>query len=274
MRQTQNTQKNSNKKSVFVIALLLLLVAVIGFGGYTMSKYVSNKNGKGNASVAKWGFTVTANGDGLFGKEYKYDAGKNASVIKDDTSATLTVQAATGNTSNLVAPGTAGSMTFEVNGSAEVLAQIKVEMNIVSDVKLAYKKGETTQTPYTPVKWTLKKGDNVFTYTGDDGEVKLENVTLEDIKTGLTKLYSAPIAAGTSVSDKYTLSWAWAFETGSNDNEKALNNKLDTFLGMISNNSTVSNYNDGTDTYTKETGTSTTINFDLSVSVTQLKGNE
>lgn len=269
MRQTQNTQKNSNKKSVFVIALLLLLVAVIGFGGYTMSKYISSKSDNGTASVAKWGFEVKADCNGLFGKEYKYDAGKNASIVNTGAVASLTVKA--DNEESRVAPGTTGSMTFEVNGSAEVLAQIKVEMNIVSDVKLAYKKGETTQTPYTPVKWTLKKGDQVFTYTGDDGEVKLENVTLEDIKTGLTKLYSAPIAAGTSVSDKYTLSWAWAFETGSNDNEKALNNKLDTFLGMISNNSTVSNYNDGTDTYTKETGTSTTINFDLSVSVTQLQ---
>lgn len=267
MRQTQNTQKNSNKKSVFVIALLLLLVAVIGFGGYTMSKYVSNKNGNGTANVAKWGFNVDVTATNIFGTEYKYDTTANTSISNSTTGTVITVKAATGNTSNLVAPGTTGSMTFEVKGSAEVLAQIKVEMNNVSDVKLAYKEGENVQTPYTPVKWTLKKGDNVFTYTGDDGEVKLENVTLEDIKTGLAKLYSAPIAAGTSVSDKYTLSWAWAFETGKDNDEKALNNKLDTFLGTIAN--TPATTTDGT--YTKAEGTSTTISFDLSISVAQLQ---
>lgn len=270
MRQTQNTQKNSNKKSVFVIALLLLLVAVIGFGGYTMSKYISSKSDEGTAHVAKWGFEVTAKSDGLFGTEYKYDTTANTSISNSTTGTVITVNAATPNT-NLVAPGTAGSMTFEVKGSAEVLAQIKVEMNNVSDVKLAYKEGENVQTPYTPVKWTLKKGDNVFTYTGDDGEVKLENVTLEDIKTGLTKLYSAPIAAGTSVSDKYTLSWAWAFDgTASNANA----DKLDTLLGMVA---TKAGDRTQADALTNEgftevvADTKTAISFKLSISVAQLQ---
>lgn len=268
MRQTQNTQKNSNKKSVFVIALLLLLVAVIGFGGYTMSKYISSKTADGTASVAKWGFEVTANGDGLFGKEYKYDAGKKASVIKDDTSATLTVQAATGNTSNLVAPGTTGSMTFSITGTAEVKSQIAVSLT-GNDVVLKYKtspEGETLD--YAPVKWTLKKDGVVVT----DGATELKNVTLAQIATVLND-YDADVAANATYAHAgtYTLEWAWAFETGDNDNDKALNNKLDTFLGMISKDSEFSSYTDGTNTYTKETGTFTTINFDLSISVTQLQ---
>lgn len=264
MRQTQNTQKNSNKKSVFVIALLLLLVAVIGFGGYTMSKYISSKTADGTASVAKWGFEVTANGDGLFGKEYKYDAGKKASVIKDDTSATLTVQAATGNTSNLVAPGTTGSMTFSITGTAEVRSQISVSLT-GNDVVLKYTATGVANGEYAPVKWTLKKKGET--------EALVNNGSFKDLQDGLAGLSATVVEANAAYANagEYTIEWAWAFETGDNDNDKALNNKLDTFLGMISKDSEFSSYTDGTNTYTKETGTFTTINFNLSISVTQLQ---
>lgn len=50
MRQTQNASKKDNRKSILVIGLLLLLVAVIGFGGYTMSKYVTKKSVQGNTA--------------------------------------------------------------------------------------------------------------------------------------------------------------------------------------------------------------------------------
>lgn len=259
MRQTQNTQKNSNKKSVFVIALLLLLVAVIGFGGYTMSKYISSKTADGTASVAKWGFTVEANATNLFGADYKYDAGK--SVVDTAGGATLTVSAASAgegvNRSNLVAPGTTGSMTFKVKGSAEVRSRVAINLAVINDVVLKYTTTGVADGTYAPVKWTLKKnGANVT------GAVDVDLATLAS-KLNTTNDYDPNSA---EINDEYTIEWAWAFEGG--------NDALDTFLGMISNNSTVSSYNDGTDTYSKETGTSTTINFDLSVSVTQLKGDE
>lgn len=253
MRQTQNTQKNSNKKSVFVIALLLLLVAVIGFGGYTMSKYISSKTDNGTASVAKWGFEVTAKGDKLFGKEYRYDTAKNASVIKDDTGATLTVQAATGNTSNLVAPGTTGSMTFSITGTAEVKSQIAVSLT-GNDVVLKYTTATVTDGEYAPVKWTLKKKD-VTTPLLNGG-------TFAQLTTELAKL-NATVEANATYANagEYTIEWAWAYESG--------NDALDTFLGTIAN--TPATTTDGT--YTKvEEGTHTAISFNLSVSVTQVKG--
>ena len=258
MRQTQNTQKNSNKKSVFVIALLLLLVAVIGFGGYTMSKYISSKSDNGTASVAKWGFEVTANGDKLFGKEYRYDTDKHASVIKDDTGATLTVSAvtpATGERSNLVAPGTTGSMTFSITGTAEVRSKIEVSLT-GNDVVLKYTTATVTDGVYAPVKWTLKKKD-VTTPLLNGG-------TFAQLTTELAKL-NATVEANATYANagEYTIEWAWAFDGG--------NDALDTFLGMIANASETDKYGD----YTKAaTGTSTAISFNLSVSVTQLKGNE
>lgn len=259
MRQTQNTQKNSNKKSVFVIALLLLLVAVIGFGGYTMSKYVSSKSDKGTANVAKWGFEVTAKGDGLFGKEYKYDAGKSASVVNTASGVTLTVSAASAGEgverSNLVAPGTTGSMTFSITGTAEVRSKIEVSLS-GNDVVLKYTTDTVADGEYAPVKWTLKK-KGVTTALVDNGSFK-------DLQDGLAGLSATVVEANAAYANagEYTIEWAWAFEGG--------NDALDTFLGTIANKPATTT--DGT--YTKAEGTSTAISFNLSVSVTQLKGNE
>ena len=253
MRQTQNTQKNSNKKSVFVIALLLLLVAVIGFGGYTMSKYISSKSHNGTANVAKWGFTVEANATNLFGADYKYDASKSASVVNTAGGATLTVSADSAgegvNRSNLVAPGTTGSMTFKVKGSAEVRSRVAINLTVTNDVVLKYTTTGVADGTYAPVKWTLKKnGSNVT------GAVDVDLATLAS-KLNTTNDY-APNSA--EINDEYTIEWAWAFEGG--------NDALDTFLGTIAH--TPGTTTDGT--YTKAEGTSTTINFNLSISVTQL----
>ena len=151
MRQT-NTRKKNNLRSMIIVALLLLLVAVIGFGGYTLSKYVSNKTSGGTAQVAKWGYTVEADATKLFGKNYKFDT--TSSVVTDGT-ADLTVSSSS--TANLVAPGTSGSMTFSVKGAAEVLAKVDIEFTVVNDIVLNYEKDGTAGT-YKPVKWTLKKG--------------------------------------------------------------------------------------------------------------------
>lgn len=264
MRQTQNTQKKDNRKSIFVIALLLLLVAVIGFGGYTLSKYVTKKSETGSASVAKWGYTIEANADKLFGTKYTFD---NKNSVVTDSNAKLTVAASDAKT-NKVAPGTTGSMTFSVKGTAEVLTQIKISIaeENFSDVVLKYTEGEDTDVKtYAPVKWTLKK-DGAAT-------ALVDGKTLTDVKEALAKLYKTAegkdvaTAVNTTINDKYTLSWAWAFETGANDNEKALNNELDTLLGMIAHDNRVT----ANGNYKKAEGTSTEINFTLDISVVQLQ---
>lgn len=266
MRQTQNTQKKDNRKSIFVIALLLLLVAVIGFGGYTLSKYVTKKSETGSASVAKWGYEIKTDASNLFGKDYKF-ATNNSTVTNDTTG--LTVSANNTDRTNRVAPGTTGFMTFEVKGKAEVLSQIKISIADTgfSDVVLNYTEGEDTTNvkTYAPVKWTLKK----------EGEATalVDGKTLTDVKVALAKLYKTEAgkdvstAVNTTINDKYTLSWAWAFETGANDNEKALNNELDTLLGMIAHDNRVT----ANGNYKKAEGTSTEIKFTLDISVVQLK---
>lgn len=256
MRQTK-TEKKDNRKSVLLIALLLLLVAIIGFGGYTLSKYITSKSTDSTARVAKWGFTVDADNSKLFGDQYKWK--DNASGSTTDGTGTLTVKADTAGT-NLVAPGTSGSMTFSVKGKAEVLA--KVEMKVAagySDVALTLTK-DTKEYIYNPVKWTLKK-NNADVVT---------NGTLAEVVAALNGQYkveenkdTATIGIGTEINDEYTLSWAWAFEGTAVPAgvEGLTSDALDTLLGQ----GTETEANGYALTYVK------TVKFELAISVTQLQ---
>lgn len=252
MRETGNTQKKRNARSAVVVGLLLLLAAVIGFGGYTLAKYVSSKQDAGSANVAKWGFTVTADSTSLFGDKYK--KGTDASVVTTDADATFTVKATSAGT-NVVAPGTTGSMTFAVKGTAEVRAQINLEFTVTNDVKLVYTAGGAEQT-YAPVKWTLKKGGTALVTDGTLADVE-EKLNADDVKTVTYE------AGATAVNDEYTLSWAWAFDD---------NDELDTLLGMVANNDSVDGafVNGNSTAVTGDGKTSTSIGFTLNISVTQL----
>ena len=260
MRQTQNAQKKDNRKSIFVIGLLLLLVAVIGFGGYTLSKYVTKKDASGKASVAKWGFTVSADATNLLGKEYKYN-GANSTVNGDQG---ITVKAKTSE-GNIVAPGTTGSMTFAIDGTAEVKAKIEVNMNVTSDIVLKYKTTaapETTPVEYYPVKWTLKKGNAVV---NDKDGAALQDVPLAKIAAELNTYGATVDANGTYAhAGSYTIEWVWAFDDTTANPDA---DKLDTLLGWTASGATIpTDYG-----FTVETGTNTTIDFALNILITQEK---
>ena len=226
----QKTERKNNRRTVVIVALLLALVTLLCFGGYTFSKYVTSSKGSGTASVAKWGYTASVDTTKLFGKEYKL-ATTNVSTV-DGTGAHINVQADTAG-SNLVAPGTAGSMTFTVGGKAEVRALISTGLHPTNDVVLKIKKtADTAYTEYRPVKWTLKK----------DGTTVAENVTLETIH--------GVIATDASVnkeidpnkeltSTTYELSWAWAFENNGETVADLSIDQLDTILGQMATGETV-----------------------------------
>lgn len=273
MRQTQNTQKKDNRKSIFVIALLLLLVAVIGFGGYTLSKYVTKKSESGSASVAKWGYTIEANANKLFGTKYTFD---NTNSVVTDSNAKLTV-AASDATTNKVAPGTTGSMTFSVKGTAEVLAQLSISMTDVQDVKLVYKKGtDGAETEYAPVKWTLKKNNTVVSVKlneSDENVTALSGVSLAAIQKGLATVSTiTPNAA--EINDTYTISWVWEFENkteGATSEQKEETDSLDTLLGMVANAGTHTEAVKNGDYTEVVDKTNTTVAFKLDISIVQLQ---
>ena len=118
--------------------LLIALIALMCFGGYTFSKYVTHGNGTGTAQVAKWGYTVDVNTSGIFGEKCKKEAGATFSTITTSNDG-LSVKAESAGR-NLVAPGTTGSMTFKVGGKAEVKARLYMGITPNKDVVLKIQK--------------------------------------------------------------------------------------------------------------------------------------
>lgn len=258
MTQQKSERNNNTKKTVVIVALLLALIALLCFGGYTFSKYVTSGNGTGTANVAKWGYSVNVDSSNLFGKNYKYDTGATTSTVTEDT-ASLTVSAS--GDYKLVAPGTTGSMTIKLNGTAEVASKLVFKVgDDCADVSLGVKKGEADMAYYNPIKWTLKKGDTVVTVDN----VELKDMKWEDMAAKIVSV-SENYTVNANVSDTYTLSWAWAFEDTATTVADLSVDELDTILGQAANNTTVTKTG-----YTFDT-TKTTVKVTLTVSIEQVK---
>lgn len=255
----QKTERKNNKKTAVIVALLLALIALLCFGGYTFSKYVTSGKGSGTANVAKWGYTASVDTTKLFGKEYKLAAAKVSTV---DGAGKITVQANTANERNLVAPGTKGSMTFTVGGQAEVRARLHMSLTPVNDVVLKIKKtDDAAYTEYNPVKWTLKK----------NGTTVVENVTFAVIADKVTHDTDVSVSGDYEANDvladtTYEISWAWAFESTGNVADLTID-QVDTILGQMANGGTG---------YTPAgyvidaTNSSTELAFNLTIQVSQL----
>lgn len=258
----QKTERKNNKKTAVIVALLLALIALMCFGGYTFSKYVTSGTGNGTANVAKWGYTASVDTTKLFGKEYKLAAAKVSTV---DGAGKINVQADPANERNLVAPGTTGSMTFKVGGKAEVRALLSmgIDVHTHKDVVLKIKKtDDTAYTEYRPVKWTLKKNDGAVTTTVAE-KVTLAKVAEKIHEESINKEY-APNEELTTTT--YELSWAWEFEGTGSVLDLSID-QLDTILGQMA--AGVTEYTpagyviDATNSFTE-------FSFDFTIQVSQI----
>ena len=233
MTQRKSERKN-NKKSAAIIALLLALIALLCYGGYTLSKYVTGSSKTGTAQVAKWGYTMKVDGSNLFGKNYKFDG--VASKATADTDG-LTVKAS--GDYNVIAPGTTGSMTFTIKGHAEVKALIAMGITPEKDIILKVQKTGGKEIVYSPVKWTLKKNGVVVTGA--------ENTTLEAVAA---TFHHDPVVGLKKAGDElaettYELIWSWAFE-GTETFTGITVNELDTIFGRCANDESYAAYGDWT----------------------------
>lgn len=226
--------------SVLLVAVLLSTCAISG----TFAKYVTSDSGSDTARVAKWGVTVTIAEDlNLFKDEY---AKTDANISDDAIVNTVVVNSQ--ESANLVAPGTEGSIEFSIAGTPEVAVKVDLVMEVTSDVIIpagANVNGEILNAAYTPVVFTLKDQTS--------GQ-EIAKGTLTQIEAGLEAL-SDEYAANTTLDKTFVLSWEWAF---SSDND--VNDAKDTYLGDVAANLIANPY----------TGTSTAINFNVSITVTQL----
>lgn len=258
----QKSERKNNKKTTVIIALLLALIAILSFGGYTLSKYVTSGGSTGKAQVAKWGYTLEIDGSNLFGKNYKFDD-KASKVTKDTTG--LTVKAS--GDYNVIAPGTTGSMTFTIGGQAEVVALIAMGIDPIKDVTLKLQKpdGEKMkEIVYNPVKWTLKK--NGVEIPG------MQKTTLHAVAGAFHDMIHNSASSVKNPGDKletttYELVWEWAFE-GTGTFEGVTADELDTILGRRAKDASYASYGDWT---IKEVCTE--IKLQLDMQVTQLDRN-
>ncbi len=255
MNQTENAKKRKQSKSWVLLLLLLLSFALLlSVGGITLAKYISKNEGSGSASVAQWGYKITADASKLFGSNYKFDT--DASKVTADTTG-LTVKAS--DAGNRVAPGTTGSLTFTIDGTAEVKSKLTVNFEATKDVYLTVTdKNDTSKTyTYTPVVWTLTK---------EGSAAPLATGTLDDIATKLNTINETVEAGETpEANGEYTLSWAWKFENSTVP--AGLNadaDTLDTVLGWLAAEKDV---NDNNFTYVGETG----IDFEFTIAAVQLE---
>lgn len=232
------TQSNSDnrKKTVVIVALLLALVLLLGIGGYTLAKYITSGSGDGTATVAKWGYTVSVDTSNLFGKNYK------ANVVTDDTTA-ANLEVASSSDANVVAPGTTGSMTIEIKGTAEVASKLNIKVADVQEISLTY--GSTT---YNPVKWTLNDSEKDVVKDG----------TLAAVEAELNKVQDVEYNAGDTVNKTYTLTWTWAFDGG--------NDAADTALGLLAAEKTATKVGEE-----DITASNLTVKFTITASIEQIE---
>lgn len=273
----QTTHNENKRKKVFLITTLLLaLLLIFAFGTYSLSKYVSKDEGSGTATIAKWGYEVKVDTTDLFDKEYK-KADESWATVNGEGE--VVVKAATDNESNVIAPGTKGSMTISVTGNAEVAAKLAYNFgeSAVPSYKISVQKaGEPEKTltyTYSPVVLTLQKySDNTFGTPSEDPVV----TGLDKIEEKLSEQTYAP---GSEVNLYYQITWEWAFtkEGDLKPNEEGEDaftltyDTLDTIIGIYSNQGNTGdvNYNGATYTVTKNTS----MNLDLTITLEQVQTN-
>ena len=240
----QSNEKSKNGKRLALILLALLLIAAIAFGAYTYSKYVTQTEGSGTATVAKWGYTVSVDttDNKAFSNKYDSEGAANEAGL------------AVVSSSDVVAPGTSGSITFKISGSSEVLAKVVGSFTATSDVSLTVEEGKV----YYPIKYTLTvtEGAEPTSITGN----------LKQIETQFASKMGKVISANTTVEYTYTLSWAWAFENNDFNNIDA--DLLDTALGQIASGTEVSATSVNGKT---PTAASTTVTFTFSIGLEQIQ---
>lgn len=187
-----NKSESKKGKKIALVAVFVMLIFVFAFGGYSFAKYTTKGTGTDSASVAAWGIKVTANNTGNFKTQY--------------ASADGTLQVSASDNTKVVAPGTSGSMTLAISGSAEVAVGVKMEFSAKKDISAKYGTEE-----YHPLKFKLSvKGEDAALAEGSLKEI-------EKYVTGLGSGYNiGTYGVSYNFDSKYTLSWEWAFFTDAN----------------------------------------------------------
>ena len=213
------SKKNWTLRAAVLMFALVLITSC--FVGGTFAKYVTSGSGTDSARVAKFGVTVTANGD-VFAKEYD----------TNDQTVVGTIAKSVISTDKVVAPGTTSNGDFvaaTITGTPEVAVRVSYKLDAASLQLENWKDADDEF--YCPLVFRVKNNNGNTVISG------MEFQTAEAMKAALVNAvaaYTKDYAPGTDLSGKaaetLTISWEWPFETGA-DGDKPANNVKDTFLG-------------------------------------------
>ena len=226
-------KKNIMMRTASGLLIAVMLTSSIISG--TLAKYTTTGGASDSARVAKFGVTISGNGDNVFKPEYDTDNG-----TPYDYTGALSVKSSTDD--DVVAPGTSGSLAaFTVSGTPEVAVAVAYEADLdIGDDWVV------DGTFYCPIAITV--GTNTISGLNYTSVADFE-AAVEAAIVGAGGSY----APNTNIADEtQNISWAWAYE-GATGSAQTQTDALDTALG---NQATGTDYG--------------TISLDVTVTVTQI----
>lgn len=194
------------KKNVMMrvasIMLVLVLMSSSVISG-TFAKYVTEGTGTDSARVAKWGVTVTSNGQ-MFGEHYNGTTDDKVALSYTGSVDSLGAIPGDGET-NVVAPGTKGDMVgVALAGQPEVAVKVTYE----ADVTLTGWKVDGSE--YCPLYIYV---NDVAYNTGDSLSVADLEAAVEAAVASYSVSYPSQTDLSTVAADALRISWEWPFET-------------------------------------------------------------
>ncbi len=253
------------------LVLVLTLLSTCAISG-TFAKYVTSDSASDTARVAKFGVVLNATGNSGFDVQYKtHDTKYNAAMsVIASTNADNTQD-------KVVAPGTSSAdlnttQTYSISGTPEVATKVDISMTVTEDIWLL----KEDNSKYCPVVFTLKQTQGKYLPEGatdladiSEEGIVLKSGTLTDIQDFLsTYSGTAYYAPNTDLAASFELSWAWAFETGT-DADPDANDVYDTTLGDLA--AGVKCYKaDGTTELVDGTDYNLEIKYEITFTVTQV----
>ncbi|MBQ8439650.1 MAG: hypothetical protein IJX19_03210 [Clostridia bacterium] len=224
------------KNKMMRIASVLLVAVLLSTCviSGTFAKYVTKASGSDSARVAKFGVEVAVVVDGAFAAEY------NADVVANDKNGAAIAKTviSTNGTDKVLAPGTAGWLleSATITGTPEVAVNVKYEAD------LTLTGWEVDGVYYCPLSIVI--GEN--TYYG------LDYASATAFEAAVEAALNSDInyAPKTNLAAEHDVAWRWAFE-GTDGKQTDVK---DTALG--------------------DAATAATIEFEITITVTQIGGSE
>ena len=193
------------KNKLFIIGLVTVFVALLSLTlvSSTFAKYVTTNTGISSARVAKWGVTITSEGEATFAKEYGTD---DASV-----KSTIASSVVSSNVDAVVAPGTKGQFAaVSISGTPEVAVKIERKATVTLE-GWTIKTGDKDEF-YCPIVIKVTKG-GTSTEIKQGATINSAEALKKAIEDALNE--SVDVAANTDLSNELTsltVTWEWTFK--------------------------------------------------------------